>query len=332
VKQFSVALQTDKRPGEYAHLGRIAESYGIDLISVYADLLYQPPWPALHEIAAATDRIGMGPACVNPYTAHPYEIAGHAAVLDAASGARSYLGLARGAWLGAVGVGQPDPVGYLGEAWAMIARLLAGDASGFTGRHLTLEAGAELRYPRLRPTVPLLIGSWGPKTLRLAGAIATEAKIGGSANPDMVAVARRRLAAGSVPAGRAADAVGVVIGAVSVVDEDGEAARALARREVAMYLVEVADLDPTVELDPALIDAVRIEAEAGRHETAGALIPDPILDRFAFSGTPEQVADQVNALYQAGASRVELGTPHGLTAEAGIDLIGRRVLPLLRMR
>ena len=35
-------------------------------------------------------------------------------------------------------------------------------------------------------------------------------------------------------------------------------------------------------------------------------------------------------LWDAGADRVELGTPQGRTTPAGIDLICERVLPLLR--
>ena len=121
----------------------------------------------------------------------------------------------------------------------------------------------------------------------------------------------------------------IVMGAVSVVDEDGDSARRMARREVAMYLVVVAELDPTLTLDPPLVEAVRSELAKGDPDAAGALIPHHVLDRFAFSGTPEQVAAQANALFAAGASRVEFGTPHGLTGEAGVDIIGRRVLPLL---
>lgn len=329
MSRVGIAFQTDKRPGEYAHLARLAEAYGVEVLSVYADLMYQPPLPALIEMARATERVVLGPACLNPYTTHPYEIAGLAAGLDAVSGGRAYLGLARGSWLGAIGVAQPDPVGHIAEAWEVVVRLLGGDDAGFEGRRFRLQAGERFRYPVVRERIPLLIGSWGAKTLRLAGHIASEAKIGGSANPAMVAVARRRLAAGSLEAGRGAEDVGIVMGAVSVVDEDGDAARRVARREVAMYLVVVAELDPTLTVDPPLIEAVRTELAKGDPDAAGALIPRHVLDRFAFSGTPEQVAAQANALFAAGASRVEFGTPHGLTGEAGVDIIGRRVLPLL---
>ncbi len=119
------------------------------------------------------------------------------------------------------------------------------------------------------------------------------------------------------------------MGAVTVVDEDGPAARTLARREVAMYLDVVAELDSTYEVPDGVLDAVRSHLSHGDSAAAGAAIPDEVLDRFAFAGTPEQVADQASALFAAGADRVEFGTPHGITPEAGIDLIGTQVIPRL---
>jgi 5,10-methylenetetrahydromethanopterin reductase len=105
------------------------------------------------------------------------------------------------------------------------------------------------------------------------------------------------------------DEVGIVAGAVSVVDEDGDAARAKAAAEVEMYLDVVAGLDPTLRLAP------------------GDEVP---LDRFVIAGTPEEVAEHVGRLFEAGATRVELGTPQGLTTAGGIALLCDRVLPLVR--
>ena len=176
----------------------------------------------------------------------------------------------------------------------------------------------------------MLIGTWGRRTGELAGRIADEVKVGGSANPAMVAVMRRHVGAGAGSIGRDPDDVGIVLGAVSVVDEDGERARERARVEVAMYLAVVAGLDPTFVVQPEVLEPVRKLVDAGEYEQAGRFVPDDVLDRFAFSGTPEHVAALVNAVLAAGATRVDLGTPHGLTDEGGIDLIGRRVLPLVR--
>ena len=92
---------------------------------------------------------------------------------------------------------------------------------------------------------------------------------------------------------------------MTVVDEDGDLARAHARQQVEMYLEVVGKNDPTFE-------------------------GPPTLDRFAFAGTPEEVAAHARRLYDAGAKRVEFGTPQGLTTAAGVELLCDRVLPLLR--
>lgn len=328
--EIGLGLQSDKAPGRYAELARLAEPAGIDVISVFSDLMFQPPIVALLEIADATATVRLGAACWNPYSMHPYEIAGQVACLDLASGGRAYLGLARGSWLGSVGIEQTQPVATLREAALAVACLLDGEGRGYAGDVFRIEPGTRLRFPVRRADVPLLVGTWGPRTAAMAGEIADEVKVGGSANPDMVAVIRDRIAVGAERVGRPTDDIGVVLGAVTVVDEDGEAARALARTEVAMYLAVVAGLDPTVELPDDLADRVRALVDAGDDIGAGRLIPDDVLDRFAFSGTPEQVAAQVNGIVDAGAARVELGTPHGVDERHGVELICERVLPLVR--
>ncbi|GAA5064860.1 5,10-methylenetetrahydromethanopterin reductase [Thermocatellispora tengchongensis] len=328
--QAGLGVQTNLDPAGYARLAAQAEGLGFDVLSVFGDLMFQPPLPALLRMAEATGRIRLGAACWNPYTTHPYEIAGQLAALDAASGGRAYLGLARGSWLGDVGIEQPRPVTYLREAAGFVYALLADDGAGFEGEVFRLKPGVRLRYRPHRPDPPLLIGTWGPLTSAMAARIAHEVKIGGTANPAMVRLMRERLAPGLAAAGRAPGDVGVVVGAVTVVDEDGALARRTARREVAMYLAVVGGLEPTVAVPAELIEELKVRVEAGDHDGAGALIPDDLLDLFAFSGTPAQVAAQARRLAEAGAHRVEFGAPYGLSIERGVELLGSRVLPELR--
>jgi 5,10-methylenetetrahydromethanopterin reductase len=186
------------------------------------------------------------------------------------------------------------------EAVEIVRRLHAGDRGGLSGELFTLAPGAGLEYAPARTRVPLMIGTWKPRMAALAGELADEVKIGGSANPDMVRLMREWIGN---------DDVGIVVGAVTVVDEDGGAARARAAEEVAMYLEVVGGLDPTLDLAPG----------------------DPVpVDRFVFAGTPDEVAAHAQRLFDAGAKRVEFGTPQGLTTGAGVDLLCDRVLPLLR--
>lgn len=328
--EFGLGLQGDKRPGDYAALAVMAESHGFDVVSVFGDLMFQPPIGPLLEMAAATSRVRLGAACWNPYSMHPYEIAGQVASLDLVSRGRAYVGLARGSWLEEVGITQTRPATYVEEAIAVIRALLAGDDSGVSGEVFRLSAGTRLRYRPERPSVPFLVGGWGARMVAVAGRIADEVKVGGTANPDLVEVIRSRLAAGASSAGRDVGDIGIVVGAVTVVAEDAVVARSRARTEVAMYLDVVAELDPTVDVPAELLAGVRQRLAAGDNGGAGALLPDELLDRFAFSGTPEQVAKQAQRLIDAGVSRVEFGTPHGLADADGVELLGSRVLPLLR--
>lgn len=247
-----------------------------------------------------TERVRLGPAALNAQTLHPVEIAGQIAALDHASGGRAYLGLVSGAWLDQLGLDEPRPLTRLREAVEVIRRLLAGDRSGFSGKRFTLAPGTGLAYEPLRPELPMLIGTWRPRMAAFAVEVAAEVKIGGSANPDMVRLMRTWLGD---------DGPAIVVGAVTVVDEDGDYARDRARAQVEMYLDVVGRLDPTLELRP------------------GQLLP---VEKFVLAGTPEQVAEQARALYDAGAHRVEFGTPQGMTTRGGVDLLCDRVLPLLR--
>jgi 5,10-methylenetetrahydromethanopterin reductase len=303
-RELGLGLQSNKRPGDYAALAARAEEAGFDVITVFNDLFFQPALPALLEIARATERVRVGPSCLNPFTVHPVEIAGQTAALDLESNGRAFLGLAAGAWLDRVGVDASRPLTAIREAWEVVRRLLAGDDSGFHGQRFSLEPGNALAYEPLRREVPLLVGTWSPRLTAFAGEHAAELKLGGCANPAMVRLARERLGSSETR---------IVVGAVTVVDEDDAAARALARDEVALYLPVVAGHDPTVDVD---LDAAEIS--------------DEVLDLFAFAGSPERIAAHAEALFAAGADRVEFGTPHGIDERRGVELLGARVLPPLQ--
>ena len=186
-------------------------------------------------------------------------------------------------------------------------------------------------YPLPDAPIPLQIGTWGRKLAALAGEVADEVKIGGSANPDVIPLIADYIAEGEARAGRPRGSVKIVIGAVSVVDEDRDAARWQARKAASLYLPIVSKLDATLEIDPELMTRVQELVNAGESDAAARLIPDDMLDRFIFAGNPADIIEHCGRLYDAGAQRIELGTPHGASeAATGIRLIGERVIPALQ--
>ncbi len=259
---------------------------------MFQDLFFPPAITPLVVMARVTERVRLGPAALNAQTLHPVELAGQVAGLDQASNGRAYLGLVAGSWLDQLGLDETKPLTRLREAVEVVRRLLAHDTTGFAGERFTLVPGAGLAYRPLRAEVPLMIGTWRPRTAAYAATVADEVKIGGSANPDMVRLMREWLG----PAGPR-----IVVGAVTVVDEDGSAARLRAAEVVELYLDVVGALDPTLE---------------------GAAPP---LEKFTLAGTPSEVAAHARELIDAGAYRVEFGTPQG-----NLDLLCDRVLPELR--
>jgi 5,10-methylenetetrahydromethanopterin reductase len=306
VREVGLGLQGDKRPGAYAALARRAEDAGFDVVTVFNDLFFQPALPPLLEIARATERVRVGPSALNPFTTHPVEIAGQIAALDAESGGRAFLGLAAGAWLDRLALDTARPLTAIREAWEIVGQLLAGDESGFDGELFHLAAGNRLAYEPRRSSVPLLVGTWSPRLTAFAAEEADELKLGGCANPAMVALTRERLGESDTR---------LVVGAVTVVDEDDAAARAHARQQVALYLPVVAGRDPTVDIDP---------------DMPADEIPDDVLDLFAFAGEPARVVELAERLFVAGADRVEFGTPHGIDEARGVELLAREVAPALR--
>jgi 5,10-methylenetetrahydromethanopterin reductase len=296
VSELGLGLQSNKSAEDYIAIARRAEAAGFDVISVFHDLLFQPAIVPLTLIATVTERVRLGPAALNPFTLHPVELAGQAVGLDLVSGGRAYLGIAAGAWLDRLALDTSRPVQRMREAVEIVERVQAGDRSGFAGELFTLAPGAGLGYEPLRARVPLMLGTWAPRMAALAGDVADEVKIGGTANPEMIGQMRDWIGN---------DEVGIVVGAVTVVDEDGDAAREAAAAQVEMYLEVVGALDVTLGSKPPV-------------------------EKFVLAGTPEEVAARVRELHEAGAKRVEFGTPQGLTTMRGVELLCDRVLPLVR--
>ena len=148
--ELGLGLLSDQQPAAYERIARRAEEAGVDVLSVLHDLLYQPAIGPLLLMARATERIRLGPAALNPFTLHPYEIAGQTAMLDLVSDGRAYVGIARGAWLDRLGLEEERPLTALREAVEIVTKLLAGEPSGVDGGMIPTRVLREPLRPRSR--------------------------------------------------------------------------------------------------------------------------------------------------------------------------------------
>lgn len=328
----SIAFQTNKRAQAYIDLAKHVDQYAFDAVSVYCDAPYHTSYGPLLLMAPHITRARLGCAAISPARMAPIDIAADAALLADYAQAGTYLGIARGAWLDDYGISEPSkPIQAIRETIAIVRALWSGQPAGYDGQVYRLAAHVKADYPLPSQPIPIMIGSWGAKLCALAGEVADEVKVGGSANPNVVPVIRAYIANGEQTAQRRPGSVGIALGAVTVVDADRAQARQAAREAAVLYLPVVVPLDPSVSVEPELIARLRVCADRGDFRAGAALISDELLDRFAFAGDCNDLIAQCERLYAAGVDRIEFGTPHGLCdAATGITVLGGTVLPALQ--
>ncbi len=331
LRQISIACQTNLLPSEYIEFAQVANRYDFDVVSVYSDLPYHPAYGPLVLMAPHLQRARVGPAGVTPARLAPIDMAAQAALLHSCAPAGSYLGLVRGAWNEEFGIPPlPRPLTALPECARIVRQLWRGEAIDPVPQIFPVPKKARLAVPLPQAEIPILVGTWGPKLARRACDFAAEVKVGGSANPTLAAHMADILRAGETHYQRNPSAVKLVLGCVTVVDQDHSQARAFARQCVARYLSVVYPLDATIDCDPEWFNRLLVCLQQDDLKRATELISDEILDAFALAGRPGEIIHRCEELYAAGVDRIEFGTPHGLSRNSGISLLGKEVLPSLQ--
>ncbi|SFS00800.1 FAD/FMN-containing dehydrogenase [Agrococcus baldri] len=178
--EFGVFITpTNQRPQQPVQLAQLAERVGFDL-ATFQDHPYQPAfhdtWTLMSYVAAVTERIRLSPNVANVPLRQPAVLARSAASLDLLTGGRVELGLGSGGFwdaieaMGGTKLTPGQGVDALGEAIAIIREIWStGERGGVRvdGQHHRA-AGAK-RGPRPAHPIPLHIGAYKPRMLRLTG-------------------------------------------------------------------------------------------------------------------------------------------------------------------
>lgn len=172
-------VEREVRWPEYLSMARAAEDVGFHSIWLGDHLLYRGdggpergPWDAwtlLAALAAATERVRLGPLVACTAFHPPGLIARMAAALAEVSGGRFVLGLGAG-WnedeFRAFGIPFDRRVSRFEESFTIIRGLLAGERVSFEGTYCQAEDAVLLPAPPEPP--PLMIGSNGPRMLGIS--------------------------------------------------------------------------------------------------------------------------------------------------------------------
>ena len=165
---------------EYVAMARAAEDVGFDTLWLGDHLLYRWPgreprgpwevWTMLAALAASTSRIRLGPLVASTAFHAPALLAKLAATVDEVSGGRLVLGLGAG-WndteFGAFGFPFDHRIDRFEEAFTIIRTLLREGAIDFEGRYYEARHCELLPRPARPGGPPILIGSSGPRMLRI---------------------------------------------------------------------------------------------------------------------------------------------------------------------
>lgn len=285
-------------------------------------LLWREPYVLLGAVAQCTHRIRLATCVTNPLTRHPSVTAAAFASLAELVGARTMLGISVGdSALKTLGK-EPATRSQLTACVHQLRTLLAGEAVTIDGEH-----AAKLAYAG-GDRVPIYIAASGPRMLRLAGALADGVVLMNGVAPELLSAACALVDAGAREAGRDPSAVRrVAWAACHVSDQDPEGSIAACKYNVARTILRnlPGDVDARARDVAAQVRARYDYAQHGRANADFArLIPDDIVQRFAFAGTTASLRAAIEAAAEAGVDEVALAIPDG-AANAGRDDVLRRV-------
>lgn len=329
MSHFGVQLHGTFPMGSYPELAKIVERYEFTELTIHDIVWWRPLWPIVALVAAATDRVLVGPDVTNPYLRHPADTAANLAGIDELTGGRAILGLGAGGMFERIGLKQPRPRDAVRECAELVQRLLSRDRTPYQGEIFEATAEAQFNWEPVRPSVPVFIGAFGPKMIAEAATWADEIRPPGIWDTGFFADVKQRAEAAAASAGRE---IQIGCDVWLVMDDDRARARELGRQVLAQFLPMPQFRTQTAfyEIDPEEIAAVGERLSAGDREGAAAQISDATLDTFVAAGTPDEIADGLGALVEAGAGTITFSGRLGPDPVLAIEKLGQTVLPEVR--
>lgn len=294
--------------GDCGPMARQAEAAGFEMLGfVDSQNIACDVHVALTAAALDTRTIRLGPTVTNPLTRHIVVTANAMTSIDALSGGRAFIGL-----------GSADSAAFtlaMRPARLTVLEQSVRDLQALTAGGVIERDGQRLWVKTARRRVPVYLAADGPRTRQLAGRVADGVLLASGISPDEVARCLADLATGAKAGGRRPEDLdvwwlvkaNVADSRERAVDEIKMALAASANRAFRFVRAGV----PTY-LEPAIAELQR-RYDPHRHESVaadgnGRLLQRPELtdflaERFAFAGTPDDCAAQVQRAVAAGATQ-----------------------------
>ena len=303
---------------EVANFVRRCEEAGFDGVGLLdSQLLERDVFVSMALAVQATSSVRVASAVINPVTRHVSVLASAAKTVAELAPGRVEFWLGRGySSVQTIDV-RPASVDQLRQSVLTLKSLLAGEQVSFNRAFSRMRHGDD-------DLPPIYISATGPKAIEVAGEVADGALLMIGLHPKAVELARHHLAVGAQRAGRNPDDVKLILTATTIIQDDQQEAREIARPLCVQRLmedyqarwlrasgVEPGKLDIPKELWELYPDVPHAE-DWERAKKLCAFLPDDILahicDTIGLIGTPEHCAQRIAQAEAAGIDHLYLMT------------------------
>jgi 5,10-methylenetetrahydromethanopterin reductase len=304
---------------QVARFAALCETAGFDGIGILdSQMLERDVFVSMAAAAQATSTIRISSAVLNPVTRHLSVIASAMKTVAELAPGRAEFWIGRGfSSVQTIGI-PPATVRQMRQCVLTLKSLLSGQTLEFGGATSRMRHG-DAQVPRI------IIAAHGPRTIEVAGEVADGVLLQVGLDPGSVALARRHLAAGAARAGRDPEELEIILCATTIIMDDQQEAREVARPLCVQRLVEkshapylqAAGIDtrelevPVAELRQLYPDIPHAENWQRARQLCDFL-PEDLLarmcDAIGLIGTPEYCARRIRRAEVNGIRHLYLMT------------------------
>jgi 5,10-methylenetetrahydromethanopterin reductase len=310
--KFSYCMLPDYPLADSIDMIKTADELGYYACYSVDETWHKDLWLLFAAAADKTSQIRLGPNVTHVFLREPTLICQQLATLDELSGGRAECVVSTGNFVMMqqyhIDWDRRKPLSRLREAMQVMRTFLDEGKIDFEGDFFKYTGLFTAARP-VQERIPLKMGAMkGPRSFETAGEIADGMHHALSYSREAYDYAVGHVEAGARRAGRSMDEIDVGAWVVSVVSEDGDAARRAARTLVAFYVpamppeqVERHGIDPA-ELQP-MFDAFA----AGDVPKAIDLFSPEMAEKLSVAGTPEECVEKIkNDIEPAGVDHMIL--------------------------
>jgi alkanesulfonate monooxygenase SsuD/methylene tetrahydromethanopterin reductase-like flavin-dependent oxidoreductase (luciferase family) len=323
---IGLVLGSHMPPERIVPTARQAEELGFGELWFSEDCFFAGGIAGTAAALAATRSIPVGLGVVSAVTRHPAILAMELATLDRLFPGRVIGGIGHGvpAWLNQMGLMPSSPLKALRECVTSIRTLHRGETLTSDG-HFRFDDVTLTHLPARQ--VPLYVGVVNDLGIRASGEFADGTILSVLASPVYVEWARARISEGAAKAGRDSRQHKLVTFALYSVARDSKAAKEAVRDAIAFYLAAM----PKTALSQVygIQDELTELVNAGGAEMISREMPAAWIDDLAIAGAPDECADKLRMLMQAGSDSIGLWLFPTEQGDKIATLTAREVLPRL---